>query len=889
MTRMRQVHSGTSHLIAVLLLRILLLVLLLGLVVSWTDATGENEWGCVPFCKCIWSSGRRTAECKSQDLLKIPEGLSKDTQHLDLTSNSITHLPDNTFVIVGLVNLQKLTMRDCQVKVVGPAAFSGLRIIIEIDLSHNNIRQLRRGTFNETERLRVILLNHNRLQKLDDELFSGLIYLQKVELSGNHLFQIGQRSFQNLPGLTTLALDSNNLTRLNYRSFEDLPKLGSLELRNNSWRCDCQIKAFRDWALQRNLYTKPTSCAEPPALRNKHWDEIRDEEFACMPQIELVGSRQHGDAGTGSAFLWCRASASPPAQLEWVHRQRVISNATKRPASERGYILKHHIDWVNLTIPEIGMPDKGEYVCVARNFGGSVERGIVLQVLGEGSNRHDGFVGLPLAVGLGIVTFLILAMALSLCLLCYCRQQHSNRDEKIVEPACLDHHGLGEQEKSLITAINPVVKPPRRYEAPSVTSHGTDMTELNRTLLDNDSVFADGVGSVMGVLANGLNDEDRRGASPELDSTSGRTNHFAGLDEIDPNVSSSIAMNSMSSGMRTNTNVSGMVGVGQPGQSGLSSHYGGSVISSIGTLPRNATSYRQYPPDLLAFSGGRNSSPTSQASTAPDSSRLPSQQQQPTHHYQQEQTPTLMRPFVSPYSSPSSPPTSSLLGYSSTAAFKTLPHPPRSSSVTPYSYGHHPTHQLTYLPSMSRHGGYGTIPRRPRAPSWSSCPPTSPTERDLAEPVYDNLGERKTANGCSVASLNLRTTPEPRLSMRNRPLPATPDSSSSSISSPSGARVKLTLPRAPPASHKQQLVNLLVPEGIPEWLLKVADKTPKQQEQAQDEEKDVTEKQQTPSQSGILMRKVPPRPPPKPNKKINNSNDPNGPVYEDEGEDGTEV
>lgn len=186
---------------------------------------------------------------------------------------------------------------------------------------------------------------------------------------------------------------------------------------------------------------------------------------------------------------------------------------------------------------------------------------------------------------------------------------------------------------------------------------------------------------MVGVLTNGLHEEERHHgrATPELDSVLG-------------GVSGSIAREGSISGMG-NTSIGVM-----PGLSPMA--HGGSIISGIGTLSRNTTPYRQYPPDLLAFSGGRNSSPTSQASTAPDSSRLP------------------MQAYVSPSS-----PAPSVLAVATYApvGFKTLPHPVRAASATPYSMGHH-------HPTLSRLA-YGTIPRRPRAPSWSSGPPTSPTDR----------------------------------------------------------------------------------------------------------------------------------------------------------------
>ena len=255
--------------------------------------------------------------------------------------------------------------------------------------------------------------------------------------------------------------------------------------------------------------------------------------------------------------------------------------------------------------------------------------------------------------------------------------------------------------------------------------------------------------------------------------------------------------------------------------------------------------YRQYPPDLLAFSGGRGASPTSQASTAPDNTRLPSQHATPTA-------------AAAAFGSPSN---------QYPAAFKTLPH---NRSVTPYGI----TSSSTIAPVMPRHG-YVTIPRRPRAPSWSSGPPTSPT--DGLEPVYDNLGLRTTADGSSVLSLN--KSPELLSTMRSRPLPGTPNSHYG------------TIQRSTPNILTSSPLDRAAPEGAAEWPSKLADESidsnhllgqsqqsqPQQQQQQQ-------QQQQSGGSSNTLGRKVPPRPPPKPKKKSTN-----GPLYEDEGEDGTEV
>lgn len=258
-------------------------------------------------------------------------------------------------------------------------------------------------------------------------------------------------------------------------------------------------------------------------------------------------------------------------------------------------------------------------------------------------------------------------------------------------------------------------------------------------------------------------------------------------------------------------------------------------------MPRGSTGYhhRQYPPDLLAFSGGRGASPTSQASTAPDSTRLPNQ-------HAAAMTPmTTTTVGASSYSSPSSG--------QYPASFKTLPH---SRSGTPY------VSASPMAPVLPRHG-YVTIPRRPRAPSWSSGPPTSPT--DGLEPVYDNLGLRTTADGSSVLSLNKSPEPAPS-SMRGRPLPGTPISHYG------------TIQRSTPNILTGSPLDRSAPEGAAEWPIKLTD------ESMDGGHPLLTQQQQQQTGSNTLGRKVPPRPPPKPKKKSAN-----GPLYEDEGEDGTEV
>ncbi|XP_050448362.1 leucine-rich repeat-containing protein 24-like isoform X2 [Cataglyphis hispanica] len=703
---------------------------------------GKEDWmQCSSTCKCKWVSGKKTAECIKQNLTQVPVDLSPEIQNLDLTGNHMTHLIHEAFSRVSLVNLHKLVLRECGIESIHTDAFNGLKIVIEIDLSGNKIRSLHPGTFYETQRLRVLLLNQNRLRVLENGLFFNLTFLQKVALSGNKLEHIENKTFRNLPGLHSLALDGNNFSTLQLQCFESLPKLGSLELQNNPWNCNCHLKRFRDWTIERKLYTKPTTCQEPPNMAGKMWDEVTSDEFACKPKIVTISPGTKIEMRRGDVTFSCRATGIPRPQLSWAHRTRVLDNLSKRPNSDRNYILSASHDWLNLTIPDVTLSDKGDYICHAKSPGGDTEKNVTLAVIGDALGSRDNFISLPLAIGLGVTALCLLIVAIVLCV-CYCRRRRTRHDEKGLEAASLEHHGL-----------------------------------------------VDGVGS--GVVDRVGDDErEHELTTPELDRSGG----------------------------------------------------------TGGTLPRGGASYhhRQYPPDLLAFSGGRGASPTSQTSTAPDSTHLPNQYVTATT------TVTTAATTSSSYGSP--PP-----GQYHPAAFKTLPH---SRSVTPYGIG--PSSSSSSMaPVLPRHG-YVTIPRRPRAPSWSSGPPTSPT--DILEPVYDNLGLRTTADGSSMLSLN--KSPEPASSsMRGRPLPVTP-----------GGSHYGTIQRSTPNILTGSPLDRAAPEGAAEWPIKLPD-------ESMNSSHSLLTQQQQAAASNTLGRKVPPRPPPKPKKKSAN-----GPtLYEDEGEDGTEV
>lgn len=813
--------------------------------ILFVTITADFTNNCPEQCKCSWAGGDKQADCSHGHFDAIPKTLSSDIQKLNLTGNDVYEITIHAFHDVGLINLWKLTLSECKLQTIQRSGFFGLGIMIELDLSKNDLKSLHPDLFKETPKIRWILLNDNKIEKLDDGLFSNLAYLQKVDLSNNRIVHIGMKTFVNIPKLNFLRLDSNKLEYLKGDTLEGISSLSNLDVQDNPWRCDCYLQPFRNWVISKKLYTSNVYCADPPKVHGKTWKELDTNDFACRPSIVYPSTSTTLRSADNNITLACHVNGNPLPEVNWVLNAQIIDSTYRYEGEIKYYISQskgENTEWVNLTITNVGTTDNGEYLCVAKNPGGVEERSVTLSVVQTppgvivptGMNNNM----MPVLIGVSCTAAIILIILVILCYCCCRRRTTDKKAENTNGEALIEGSVIPEMEKSLITAVNPVTKPPRRYDVPPSITSGTEMSELNKTLLDNDSVFAH-------------NEDEKRSL---------------GYDHL----------------MKRS-------------QDALNVEYG-------------RTDGRAYPPDLLSFPprAAQISPAASNASTVPDTTRLPPHQLNP----------------VSPIHSP-------IYGITPNPnMFRTLPY---SRSQSPF------TAPIT-SPVVTPRQGYVTIPRRPRVPSWSSTASTQILPSSEAqEPLYDNLGLRTTADGSSVLSLNKAGLESQFSPMRNRPLPATPtsyqtphpvyyapieeqepapspvppqhnprNSISSQLSTPgpqepinrmSWTAKNTSTPQTEPrkALFNDGPTDTPNRKGKPETgSLRRPPITDSNKDELRSPSKEEIKKNEgniSMNQSGTLGRsgKIPPRPPPKPKKKLNPEVNTSEPLFEDEGEDGTEV
>lgn len=471
----------------------------------YTEA--ESDWlqQC-SVCHCKWISAKKSADCKNNSLQAIPNDMSSEIQVIDLSYNQIAEIQRDTFKNVNLVYLHKIFMRNCTLQEINRDALRGLNILIELDFSNNQVNILHPGTFTETTRLRTLIMNNNEIEVLEDNLFVNLTFLYKIEFKSNRIHRIGNHIFVDVPFIKSIFLDNNRLTVLKEETFRNLNNLSSLSLSENPWNCTCELQQFQKFVISRKLYTPPTSCYNPLQLRDKLWSDIPTENFACQPRIVFPLPGASIDVIGDNATLTCRIKGSPKPDILWIYNKRPVNYNDPRIHIKNSQEINRRdsldIFTSELIIIGVKNSDRGSYTCSATNKGGKDEAEILLTIpaqIADAGAVTTSTTNWLLIICLIAIILLVLLIVVVLVLWCYCRRikKYSKNgsisenglvpaktDKTQVSDSMLEGSIIMEMQKSLLTEVNPVEKPPRRTELDSNGDLVDDGMELKKTLLD---------------------------------------------------------------------------------------------------------------------------------------------------------------------------------------------------------------------------------------------------------------------------------------------------------------------------------------------------------------------------------------------------------------------
>ena len=109
---------------------------------------------CPDSCSCKWKKGKQTVICQNTQLTEIPDMLDTGTQVLDFTGNQLTVLPNDVFMKNHLVNLQAVSLPQCNINRIQKFALRSLTNLVKLDLSQNNLKFIPGYTFSPVSELR---------------------------------------------------------------------------------------------------------------------------------------------------------------------------------------------------------------------------------------------------------------------------------------------------------------------------------------------------------------------------------------------------------------------------------------------------------------------------------------------------------------------------------------------------------------------------------------------------------------------------------------------------------------------------------------------------------------------------------------------------------------
>lgn len=339
---------------------------------------------CQTVCACKWKGGKQTVECIDRALITIPESIDANTQVLDMSGNNLQILPRDTFIRTGLVNLQKIYLRNCRIGQIDDEAFKGLTNLVELDLSHNLLTAIPSLTLTHIASLRELTMASNPIQKVESHAFAATHSLTKLDLSHCDIQTISPDAFIDLAALHSLKLNGNKLAELRPRTIDTLSRLHNVELHDNPWMCDCRLRAAKIWLTDKNIPypVAPVCSGGPERVIDRSFAELNVDDFACRPEIMPVPRYIEATAGDNATIV-CRTSAVPSATVNWYWNGRLLVNGSSFSSAQRVWIFED--GWFekrsHLVLTNAQETDSSEFYCVADNRAGSAEANFTLHVV----------------------------------------------------------------------------------------------------------------------------------------------------------------------------------------------------------------------------------------------------------------------------------------------------------------------------------------------------------------------------------------------------------------------------------------------------------------------------------------------------------------------------
>ncbi|XP_059387579.1 protein slit-like [Carassius carassius] len=182
--------------------------------------------------QCLCYNASELVDCGSRGFTHVPHSIPHGTWLLDLSGNDLSDLRSGSFT--GTWALRVLLLSQSHIQLLRSRALSSLTFLGKLDLACNELRVLPPDFSQGLAALKDLKLSHNALQRLESHSLEDLESLERLDLSHNHVQVIEAGAFGGLSMLKLLNLAWNQLTVVQRGLLSMQQGLGVLLLNHNN-------------------------------------------------------------------------------------------------------------------------------------------------------------------------------------------------------------------------------------------------------------------------------------------------------------------------------------------------------------------------------------------------------------------------------------------------------------------------------------------------------------------------------------------------------------------------------------------------------------------------------------------------------------------------------
>ncbi|KAF6211176.1 hypothetical protein GE061_014291 [Apolygus lucorum] len=229
---------------------------------------------CPETCLCIISQSSPSEEkifknvvCRKviRDirLLHVPQ----KTEWLDLSRTSLQSIPSYFFIDHGIVMLVELDLTYNNLSYIDQKTFIGLNELKYLDLSYNKILYFEPNSLLYNEMLTHIYMRGTDVPLPEEGSLVVSHTLKVLDVSDCRISSLPTLVFSELPYLLVLNVSTNPITRVNVKILENLTWLRELDVTKTNLRCDQHLAPLTEWAKAYSVRLTGYPC------KNSHNEE----------------------------------------------------------------------------------------------------------------------------------------------------------------------------------------------------------------------------------------------------------------------------------------------------------------------------------------------------------------------------------------------------------------------------------------------------------------------------------------------------------------------------------------------------------------------------------------------------------------------------------------